>query len=430
MTTSMSQVHWSIPDSKLYPLMGTLTNKRVLLGVTGGIAAYKCPDLVRRLRERGAEVRVVMTAAAAEFVAPLALQAVSGHPVRRELLDAHAESGMGHIELARWADLVLVAPASADFIARAAQGRADDLLSAVVLAAAGPRAVAPAMNQQMWANPATQDNLRRLAAAGLHVLGPASGDQACGEVGPGRMLEPVELADAAAALFISGELDGLNVLVTSGPTYEAIDPVRGLTNRSSGRMGHAVAAAAMEAGARVTLISGPTAMADPDRVATVRVTSALEMRDAVMARLDACDVFIGVAAVADYRPAESAAEKIKKGPERMALELVRNPDILAEVAAHPKRPFTVGFAAETRAVTEHARAKLLAKGADLIAANRVGVGTGIGTESNALVLIDRHGEEELPEMSKPRLARELIHRIAVRLNAQNSAEDPRFAHRV
>jgi len=364
----MSQVHWSIPDSKLYPLMSTLTNKRVLLGVTGGIAAYKCPDLVRRLRERGAEVRVVMTAAAAEFVTPLALQAVSGHPVRRELLDAQAESGMGHIELARWADLVLVAPASADFIARAAQGRADDLLSAVVLAAAGPRALAPAMNQQMWANPATQDNLRRLRAAGAHVLGPASGDQACGEIGPGRMLEPVELADAAAGLFASGELDGLSVLVTSGPTYEAIDPVRGLTNRSSGRMGHAVAAAAMEAGARVTLISGPTALPDPDRVATVHVTSALEMRDAVMERLDACDVFIGVAAVADYRPAEAAVEKIKKGAERMTLELVRNPDILAEVAARAKRPFTVGFAAETRAVAENARAKLLAKGADLIAA--------------------------------------------------------------
>lgn len=426
----MSHVHWGFPDSKLYLLMGTLTNKRVLLGVTGGIAAYKCPDLVRRLRERGAEVRVVMTAAAAQFVSPLALQAVSGHPVRRELLDPAAESAMGHIELARWADLVLVAPASADFIARAAQGRADDLLAAVYLAAGGLKAAAPAMNWQMWASPATQDNVQRLRAAGARVLGPGTGDQACGEVGPGRMLEPLELADAAAALFATGELDGLSVLVTSGPTYEAIDPVRGLTNRSTGAMGHAVAVAAMEAGARVTLVSGPTALPDPDRVETVHVTSACQMRDAVIARIDAADVFIGVAAVADYRPAEPAPEKIKKGAERMTLELVRNPDILAEVAARPRRPFTVGFAAETSGVTAQARRKLLQKGADLIAANRVGEGIGIGTETNALLLIDARGEEALPEMPKSRLAREFIHRIAVRVHAQDSAEDPRLAHRV
>jgi phosphopantothenoylcysteine decarboxylase/phosphopantothenate--cysteine ligase len=320
--------------------MGTLINKRILLGVTGGIAAYKSADTVRRLREAGAEVRVVMTAGAAEFITALTLQAVSGHPVYQHLLDTDAEAGMGHIELARWADAVLVAPASANFMARLAQGRADDLLSAVCLATESPVAVAPAMNQQMWNNSATQANLATLKKNGIRIFGPAEGSQACGEVGPGRMLEPAELVTLMADLFTAGELDGLRVVVTAGPTWEAIDPVRGLTNRSSGKMGYAVAQAAMEAGANVTLISGPTALPDPERVHTVRVESAQEMHDAVHAQIADADIFIGVAAVADYRPARTVGEKIKKTEAKMTFELERTPDILASVAALKPAPFT------------------------------------------------------------------------------------------
>src|SRR3990172_5695080 len=312
--------------------MVTLQNKRIVLGVTGGIAAYKSADLARRLREAGAEVRVIMTRGATEFITPLTMQAVSGHPVHQHLLDTAAEAGMGHIELARWADAVLVAPASANFLARCAHGRAEDLLSAVCLATAAPLAIAPAMNRQMWAGAATQANLDTLRARGARIFGPAEGAQACGEVGPSRMLEPSELVALTASLFASGALDGLAVLVTAGPTWEAIDPVRGISNKSSGKMGYAVAAAAAEAGARVVLVSGPTALPDPERVATIRVTSAQEMFDAVHAHIAQVEVFIGVAAVADYRPTDAAKEKIKKSAERLTLELVRNPDILAIVA--------------------------------------------------------------------------------------------------
>ncbi len=402
--------------------MGTLTNKRLLLGVTGGIAAYKSADTVRRLREAGAEVRVVMTAGAAEFITALTLQAVSGHPVHQQLLDTGAEAGMGHIELARWADAVLVAPASANFMARLAQGRADDLLSAVCLATESPVAVAPAMNQQMWSNTATQANLATLKKNGVRIFGPAEGSQACGEVGPGRMLEPAELVTLVADLFAAGELDGLRVVVTAGPTWEAIDPVRGLTNRSSGKMGYAVAQAAMEAGANVTLISGPTALPDPERVHTIRVESAQEMHDAVHAHIADTDIFIGVAAVADYRPAQTAEDKIKKTQEKMTLELVRTPDILASVTALKPAPFTVGFAAETENLEQHARQKLETKKLDLVAANRVGADLGFGADENSLLLVEHGGVTELPTQPKVKLARALIRHIAARYRARHAAK--------
>jgi phosphopantothenoylcysteine decarboxylase/phosphopantothenate--cysteine ligase len=397
--------------------MSSLANKHLVLGVTGGIAAYKSADLTRRLREAGADVRVVMTQAAHEFITPLTMQAVSGHPVHTQLLDRAAEAGMGHIDLARWADAVLVAPASANFIARLTQGRADDLLSAICLATPAPVAVAPAMNQQMWANPATQSNLVALRRRGVHVFGPGEGSQACGDIGLGRMSEPVELVALTAELFQPGELDGLRVVVTAGPTWEALDPVRGITNRSSGKMGYAVAQAAMEAGARVTLISGPTALPDPQRVATYRVTSAQDMYEAVHAHVQDADIFIGVAAVADYRPADASPGKIKKSAERLTLELVRNPDILASVARLEPRPFTVGFAAETDDVLENARAKLAAKDLDLIAANRVGTpGSGFESDHNQITLIERDGSTELPPGSKQQLARALVQHIAAKLD--------------
>ena len=411
--------------------MATLTNKRILLGVTGGIAAYKSADAVRRLRDAGAEVRVIMTSSATEFITPLTLQAVSGHPVCRHLLDtdpglrhagAGAEaSGMGHIELARWADAVLVAPASANFLARLAQGRADDLLSAVCLATEAPVAVAPAMNRQMWSNAATQANIAAIGKNGVKIFGPAEGSQACGEVGPGRMLEPAELVTRMSELFATGALDGLTVLVTAGPTWEAIDPVRGLTNRSSGKMGYAVAQAAAEAGARVALVSGPTTLADPERVQTIRVTSAQEMHDAVHARAGSADIFIGVAAVADYRPEHVADKKMKKDDEKISLDLVRNPDILASVAALKPAPFTVGFAAETEDVERHARRKLENKNLDLVAANRVGADLGFESEENSLLLIEREGVTPLPTRPKEQLARALVQHIAMKYHARRGS---------
>lgn len=410
--------------------MGTLTNKRILLGVTGGIAAYKSADLVRRLREANAETRVIMTPAAAEFITPLTMQAVSGHPVYQHLLDTDSEAGMGHIELARWADAVLVAPASANFLARLTQGRADDLLSAVCLATESPVAVAPAMNQQMWNNTATQSNLATLKKNGIKIFGPGDGLQACGEVGPGRMLEPAELVALTSELFATGELDGLTVVITAGPTWEAIDPVRGLTNRSSGKMGYAVAEAAAEAGARVVLVSGPTTLPNPERVHTLRVTSAQEMYDTVHAHVSMAEIFIGVAAVADYRPLQTASEKIKKEQEKITLELVRNPDILASVAALKPALYTVGFAAETESVEEYARQKLKNKNLDIVAANRVGTDLGFESDENSLLLVEREGTTELPVQPKPKLARALIHYIAERYHVKNRTKDPRQAHRI
>lgn len=394
--------------------MNTLSGKHILLGVTGGIAAYKSAELVRQLRAQGAEVRVVMTAAAMEFVTPLTFQALSAHPVHTDLLDTGAEAAMGHIELARWADALLIAPATADFIARLVAGRANDLLTAVCLACDAVLAVAPAMNHVMWDNPATRENIMTLKRRGVRVLGPGEGNQACGESGPGRMLEPAELVAELSALFASGVLAGRRVLVTAGPTREAIDPVRYISNRSSGRMGYAVATAAAEAGADVLLISGPVSLAKPARIRCIDVESAAEMQAAVMSEIACADIFIGVAAVADYRPAGIARQKLKKTSATLSLEMRRNPDILAEVAALPDAPFTVGFAAETQAVEEHAREKLRAKNIDMIAANAVGRQLGFDREDNALHVIWEQGEQQLALAGKGKLARQLVAIIAKR----------------
>ncbi len=405
-----------------------LAGKRILLGVTGSIAAYKAGEVVRRLRDAGAEVRVVMTAGACEFVQPLTFQALSGQPVHRDLLDEQAEAGMGHIALARWPDAILVAPASADFLARLAQGRADDLLAAVCLASDVPLAVAPAMNGKMWANPATQENVRTLGGRGVLVLGPAEGEQACGETGAGRLLEPAELAARLGELFPAGLLTGRKLVVTAGPTFEAIDPVRFLGNRSSGRMGFAIAAAAAEAGAQVTLVRGPVSLETPRGVARVDVESAEQMLAAVLDAVPGCDVFVGAAAVADYRPAAPADAKIKKSAERITLELVRNPDILAEVKRRFPAVFCAGFAAETTDLERHARDKLVRKGIDLVAANWVGPAApeadGVfGSERNALRLFWPGGEAALPLASKSRLARQLIEHIAARLDGFHAARE-------
>lgn len=394
--------------------------RRILLGISGGIAAYKSAELVRLLRAEGAEVQVVMTAAAAQFIGPLTLQALSGRPVRDSLWDAAAEAAMGHIELARWADLILLAPATADLLARLAQGRADDLLTTLCLASAAPLWVAPAMNRQMWAHPATAANLATLRARGARVLGPAAGEQACGETGPGRMLEPAQLASAVALAQPLPGLAGRRVLINAGPTYEDIDPVRFLGNRSSGKMGFAVAEVAAAAGAEVCLVAGPVALPTPAGVERVDVRSARQMREAVLARAAAVDVFIAAAAVADYRPRECAQDKIKKAGETQALELVRNPDIVAEVAAArasgQKRPLVVGFAAETREVEVYARGKLERKGLDLIAANDVSVpGQGFEGENNALLLLWPGGERRIGPAHKREVARSLLEAIMERL---------------
>lgn len=403
--------------------MPDLTNKRILLGITGGIAAYKSADLVRRLRAAGASVRVVMTRAACEFITPLTLQALSGQPVRTDLLDPAAEAAMGHIELARWADAVLVAPASADFMAKLAHGRADDLLSTLCLASTAPLALAPAMNQAMWTNAATQDNVSVLRARGIHLFGPGQGDLACGESGPGRMLEPEQLLEQIAGLFETGLLAGTRVLVTAGPTREDIDAVRFISNRSSGKMGYAVAAAAAEAGALVTLVSGPVALTPPARVECITVLSAQDMYDAVLARAAGCDIFVAAAAVADYRPETAQIGKLKKTAPELTLTLRRTPDILASVAALPAAPFTVGFAAETESLIEHAQAKRAAKAVDMIAANWVGrADSGFDSDSNALQLFWQDGGAELPLAGKERLARELISVIAQRYRATRTPQ--------
>ncbi len=394
---------------------------KILLGVSGGIAAYKTPELVRRLRERGATVQVVMTAAAAAFVTPLSLQAVSGQPVRTALLAPEAEAGMDHIALARWADQILLAPATAHLIARLAHGLADDLLTTLVLAATAPVTIAPAMNQHMWRHSATAANVALLVQRGCRLLGPASGEQACGDFGPGRMLEP---ADIAAALLAdprsaaAAVLAGVPVLLTAGPTREAIDPVRYVGNRSSGKMGYALAAALARVGARVTLVSGPSALPCPAGVDRVKVESAAQMHTAVMEHVGDCAIFVAAAAVADYRPAEPRPAKLKKRAATLSLELVRNRDILADVAARTDRPFTVGFAAETDALAEQAREKLERKGLDMIAANQVGgAAGGFEADDNALLVLWHGGRTELPMMPKPALATALTELIAERYAA-------------
>ena len=395
--------------------MPTLTNKRVLLGITGGIAAYKCAELSRLLIKAGAEVRVVMTRAAREFVTPLTMQALTGNRVHLDLLDAEAEAAMGHIELARWADLVLVAPASADFLARAAAGRADDLLTTLLLATSATVAVAPAMNQGMWSDPATRRNLDALQARAWRVFGPAEGDQACGDVGPGRMLEPAELLESCAGLFAGEPLAGRHLLITGGPTREAIDPVRFLSNHSSGKMAYALADEAAAAGARVSLVSGPVALPAPERVARIDVVSAEQMRAAVLERIGDADVFIGVAAVADYRPAQAAVEKMKKNEREMRLELVRNPDIIGEVAGLAERPFVVGFAAETADLLANGREKLERKSLDLLFANDA-TGT-FDSDEVAATAIFAGGELEIPRSRKEAAARKMLALIAERLPA-------------
>ncbi|GGC95140.1 bifunctional phosphopantothenoylcysteine decarboxylase/phosphopantothenate--cysteine ligase CoaBC [Halopseudomonas salina] len=399
--------------------MQRLVNKRVLLGVSGGIAAYKSAELVRRLRDAGAEVRVVMTNAAREFITPLTLQALSGHPVHGDLLDPAAEAAMGHIELARWADLVLIAPATADLMARLAQGRGDDLLTTLVLASDAPLALAPAMNQAMWRDQATQANLAQLRDRGVRIFGPDSGEQACGDVGPGRMLDPTEIALLASGCFEHGLLTGRHVLINAGPTREAIDPVRYISNHSSGKMGFALAEAAAEAGARVTLVAGPVNLPTPPRVNRIDVVSALEMQAACESALPA-DLFIAAAAVADYRPADCATHKMKKDPKSsngLTLELIPNPDILAGIARHAQRPWCVGFAAETHDVLAYAADKLERKNLDLIIANDVSApGIGFNSDNNAVTLIDRSlHEEHLPMASKNKLARQIISHVAGRL---------------
>lgn len=379
---------------------------RLILGVSGGVAAYKSVELVRRLRERGAEVQVVMTRSARRFVGEATFQAVSGRPVRSTLWDASAEAAMGHIELARWASRVLIAPASANTLARLALGLADDLLGTLCLASSAPLAVAPAMNQQMWAHPAVQAHLRTLAERGVLVLGPASGAQACGDIGPGRMLEPDQIIEALAGTGTA--LAGWRFVVSAGPTLEDLDPVRFLGNRSSGRMGFAIAAEAAAQGAEVTLIAGPVHLATPAGCRRIDVRSALEMRAAVLAEAPAADVYIGAAAVADYRPATVSDEKIKKSGESTTIELVRNPDIIAELANQPQRPFLVGFAAETRDVLAYARGKLEAKGLDLVCANRVGGGLAFDQSDNQLTVVGHGIERELGHTSKAELARRLL----------------------
>jgi len=395
-----------------------LSGVHVLLGVSGGIAAYKGAETVRRLRDAGAEVHVVLTANAARFVTPLTFQALSGNPVRTSLWDESAEAAMGHIELARWADEVLIAPASADLIARLAHGHADDLLTTLCLATAAPVSLAPAMNQQMWAHAATQANLALLRQRGVRVFGPASGGQACGEFGSGRLLEAGEIVGELAGARAPRVLDGLRVLVSAGPTYEDIDPVRFIGNRSSGRMGFAVAEAAVQAGAHVTLIAGPVSLATPAGVARIDVRSAREMREAVVAQAPRSDVFVSAAAVGDFRPQAVAPQKLKKTGQGLELSLMQNPDILAEVAAMPQRPFLVGFAAETENVEDYARAKLERKRLDLIAANRVGADCGFERDDNALLLIWPDGREELARADKRELARQLIGRIAAQRAAR------------
>jgi len=402
------------------PGMGPLSGKHILLGVTGGIAAYKSADLVRRLREQEAVVRVVMTAAASEFITPLTLQALSGQAVHTDLLNPGAEAAMGHIELARWADAVLVAPATADFLARLVHGRADDLLATVCLVGESPLAVAPAMNRAMWENPATRDNVATLRDRAIRILGPAEGSQACGEVGPGRMLEPAALVQQLVELFRGELLAGCRMLVTAGPTREAIDPVRYLSNRSSGKMGYAIAVAAAEAGAQVTLVSGPVALPPPDRVVCINVETAEQMHQAVMEHAGTSDIFIAAAAVADYRPQRVAGQKLKKTGPEMQLLLVRNPDILAAVAALDSGPFTVGFAAETGSVETNARFKLRAKSVDMIAANRVGPGLGFDADDNALQVFWEGGSAQLERTRKTRLARQLLALVAQRYYAIHS----------
>ncbi|WP_045408663.1 bifunctional phosphopantothenoylcysteine decarboxylase/phosphopantothenate--cysteine ligase CoaBC [Vibrio jasicida] len=395
--------------------MQTLAGKKILLGISGGIAAYKCAELTRRLIERGAQVQVVMTKAAKEFITPLTMQAVSGRPVSDSLLDPAAEASMGHIELAKWADLVLLAPATADLIARMSAGMGNDLLTTLVLATDSPVAVSPAMNQQMYLNVATQENIATLARRGMHIWGPAAGEQACGDVGPGRMLEPMQLVHLCEQFFQPKLLAGKSVLITAGPTREAIDPVRYISNHSSGKMGFALANAATQLGAKVTLVSGPVSLNTPAGVERINVASAQEMHDAVIAHAPNHEAFISCAAVADYRPENVASQKLKKteNNDQMTINMVKNPDIVAAVAnMTEQRPFTVGFAAETNDVETYARGKLVKKNLDMICANDVSVeGQGFNSNDNAITLFWPEGEQALALESKEALSFRILEKM-------------------
>ena len=401
--------------------MLSLTNKRILLGITGGIAAYKSAELTRLLVKAGAEVHVAMTPSATEFITPLTLQALSGNRVHLDLLDAEAEAGMGHIELARWADLIVIAPATADFMARMTHGQADDLLTAVILASTAQIAIAPAMNQAMWADGITQSNLEALQLRRIHVWGPASGEQACGDVGPGRMIEPQEIADRCAGMFETTRLTGKKVLITGGPTREAIDPVRFISNHSSGKMAFALAAEAAAAGAQVSLVSGPVHLPTPDRVGRTDVESAEQMLEAVMERVADTDIFIGVAAVADYRPATIEAQKIKKNADSMTLALVKNPDIISRVAALTDGPMVVGFAAETEHLEANGTEKLKRKGLDLLFANKAT--ETFNSDEVTVTALSGHSQQTLGPGSKPNIARLMLDLIAEHLEQKTMPSD-------
>ncbi len=406
-------------------MMQSLSNKRILLGVTGGIAAYKSAELIRTLSKAGAEVRVVMTAAAMEFITPLTLQALSGNPVHHAMLNPEAEAGMGHIELARWADIILVAPASADSIARLTAGMGNDLLTTLCLASSAPLVLAPAMNQAMWRDEATQANVQRLLelkGKRLHLFGPDEGEQACGDVGPGRMLEPQQLAQQLSLLFEAGTLAGKRVVITAGPTREAIDPVRYISNHSSGKMGFALAEAARDAGALVTLICGPVNLATPERIQRIDIISAEDMLQAALEEVDSADIFIAAAAVADYRPATCAGHKIKKtaGADTLELKLIKNPDIVATIAQHENRPFTVGFAAETQNVEDYAHKKMQSKNLDMIVANDVSRSDiGFNSDQNAVTVFSRHSQLSMAiaQSSKYNVATQIITQIAQQYNS-------------
>lgn len=401
----------------------TVINKRILLGVCGGIAAYKAAELVRLLRKRNCEVRVVMTDAARQFVAPLTFQALSGHVVHTDLFDLSQEQTMGHIYLARWADAIVIAPASADMLAKLAHGLADDLLSTLCLAAECPLYVAPAMNQAMWHKAATQDNVARLRQYGTTVIGPSAGEQACGEQGFGRMSEPEIICQTLTA---SNQqfLRGLNLTITAGPTREALDPVRFISNRSSGKMGYALAEAGLRAGANVTLISGPVNMIAPPTARLLAVESAQQMYDAALTCSDSSDIFIGAAAVADYRPVAVQDNKIKKQGEHHSIELCKTPDIIASIAARRDKPFVVGFAAETDDLENYALGKLRSKNLDMIAANWVGKSEGgFESERNALQVYWPGGQQQLPMTGKPQLAEQLLQLIAERFHEKNPTQN-------
>ena len=390
----------------------SLKNKNIVLGITGGIAAYKAAELTRLLIKEGAKVRVVMTEAAQAFITPLTLQALSGEAVRSDLFDPAHEAAMGHIELARWADLILVAPATANLLAKLAHGRADDLLSTLCLATEAPIAVAPAMNQQMWQADATKDNMKQLRACDIVILGPDTGDQACGETGPGRMLEPVAILARIKNEFSPKQLENIRILITAGPTREPIDPVRYLSNRSSGKMGFAMATAALQAGAEVTLIAGPVSLEINKAVNRINVETAATMHTKVIENIDSCDIFIATAAVSDYRPEFMEAQKIKKDADQLTLSLIKNPDILADVAGRSCKPFCVGFAAETQNLEHYARQKLIRKNLDMMVANPVDNGRGFDQEDNTLHVFWKDGDKAFATAPKTELARQLIHLIA------------------